>query len=626
MDALQLSQKSKMLLFIALLCLGFISVGLFTAQRLSGMVEQYQQSTHVTQGAKTIYATQAQLLSLAAARSAVTIDQVSGVQQQLDSLNQKVKHDAEFLKTMGLNQQASTLLQANTQFDQAMRPWLDIMSELGFSVDEGKLGLLKSLATTIESKIEETGMVTINSDFQAMIKAQQNYLLAPNENNLKLFNRAMAGFVNMSKSYSMLSLYEQEVEQFKKAFIRVGELSQQATQLDDSLRSAEAQAQESIQTISAQLTSISDKYQVSAAQDASNTTWSLLVAFVVLAVITISLAATISLSMNRSLRQTKRVLESLSAGDLSQRLKVSGNKKDEFNQLAVAINQSCEHLGALVQAVQKNSEALSGDTTDLDQGLDALVKAQLEVIHQTDLLASATEEVSTTTVEVSNSLELVAQISHDATRSSQEGAEVIEAAIQSLEQVGGILSSAASHIQLLEEASEKVDSVMDIINGIAEQTNLLALNAAIEAARAGEQGRGFAVVADEVRNLAVRTVSAVGDISGTIETMKKESAEVIQYIGQSEQTMQQGQQRGMQAMQALSVITDKASETAQQTSVISHSIKELASTSQSMAENMVQISQSLKQLEMNNEKLRETSHVVDSRSTALTQDCLRFTI
>lgn len=365
MEALQLSQKSKMLLFIALLCLGFISVGLFTAQRLSGMVEQYEQSTHVTQGAKTIYATQAQLLSLAAARSAVTIDQVSGVQQQLDSLNQKVKHDAEFLKTMGLNQQASSLLQANTQFDQAMRPWLEIKSELGFSVEEGKLGLLKSLAATIEAKIDETGMVTINSDFQAMIKAQQNYLLAPNENNLKLFNRAMAGFVNMSKSYSMLSLYEQEVEQFKQAFIRVGELSQQATQLDDSLRSAEAQAQESIQTISAQLTSISDKYQVNAAKDASNTTWSLLVAFVVLAVITISLAATISLSMNRSLRQTKRVLESLSAGDLSQRLKVSGNKKDEFNQLAVAINQSCEHLGALVQAVQKNSEALSGDTADL---------------------------------------------------------------------------------------------------------------------------------------------------------------------------------------------------------------------------------------------------------------------
>lgn len=626
MDALQLSQKSKMLLFIALLCLGFISVGLFTAQRLDGMVEQYEKSGAVSQGTKTIYATQAHLLSLAAARSSLTVSDVPLLREQLDDLTNKVQRDVSFLKAMGLTRQGEELLEANSSFDQAMRPWLDIKSELGFSVEEGKLGLLKSLAETIEAKIDETGMVTINSDFQAMIKTQQNYLLAPNEQNLKLFNRAMAGFINMSKSYSMLSLYEQEIEQFKQTFTRVGELSQQATTLDSQLKSSETRAQEAIKSVSAQLTSTSEQYQLSAAKDAHNTTWSLLIAFIILAIITISLAATISFTMNRSLVQTKRVLDSLSQGDLSQRLAVTSNQNDEFNQLAIAINQSCEHLGSLVRAVQKNSEALSGDTSDLDHGLDALVKAQLAVIHQTELLASATEEVSSTTVEVSNSLELVAEISHEATASSNEGAQVIGSAIQSLEDVGKILTSAASHIQLLEEASAKVDSVMDIINGIAEQTNLLALNAAIEAARAGEQGRGFAVVADEVRNLAVRTVTAVSDISGTIETMKQESAEVIQYIGQSEQTMKQGQERGLKAMDALSVITEKASATADQTSMISHSIKELASTSQSMAENMVQISQSLKELEVNNEKLRETSHVVDSRSTELSQDCLRFTV
>jgi methyl-accepting chemotaxis protein len=108
--------------------------------------------------------------------------------------------------------------------------------------------------------------------------------------------------------------------------------------------------------------------------------------------------------------------------------------------------------------------------------------------------------------------------------------------------------------------------------------------------------------------------------------MKQESAEVIQYIGQSEQTMKAGQERGLKAMDALSVITNKASETAEQTSMISHSIKELAATSHSMAENMVQISQTLKELEVNNEKLRETSHVVDSRSTELSKDCQRFTV
>src|SRR5690606_7669419 len=117
--------------------------------------------------------------------------------------------------------------------------------------------------------------------------------------------------------------------------------------------------------------------------------------------------------------------------------------------------------------------------------------------------------------------------------------------------VADILHSASGHITQLEEASAKIDSVMDIINGIAEQTNLLALNAAIEAARAGEQGRGFAVVADEVRSLAVRTVDAVSEISGTIETMKNESAEVIQYISNSGKTIEKGQQKGHEAINAL---------------------------------------------------------------------------
>ncbi|MGF1756245.1 methyl-accepting chemotaxis protein, partial [Vibrio makurazakiensis] len=533
MSSLALSQKQKIILFLVILSLGFVALGSYTGNRLSELTDQYRLSSEVTIGASKIVDTEVHLLTLGGKLDDLQSSQVGAIKQEISEISEFVQSHREFLIRIGIGNQANDLAEVVSQFEQSLLPWLTLKAELGFNADDGKLGMLKTLASTIEEKIAETGMVTINSDFQAMIKSQQNYLLSPNEQNLKLFNRAMAGFVNMSNTYAMLDLYEKEIEQFKETFLRVSELSQQLGDIESQLAASETAAISVVKDIDHSLAAISDQYQQAARSSADNTKWSVLVACAVLALITIVIFVTLSSSVSKALKNVTNIINSIAGGDLSKRLKVTNNKNDEFNQLAISINQSCENLGQLVSGVQVSSEALSGDAAELNANLDRLVESQSEVLGQTQLLASATEEVSVTTQEVSNSLEFVADISRSSNQAAEDGGLVITEAIGSLESVGSILSSAAGHIQQLEAASTKVDSVMDIINGIAEQTNLLALNAAIEAARAGEQGRGFAVVADEVRSLAVRTVDAVGEISETIETMKKESAEVIQYIGQS---------------------------------------------------------------------------------------------
>lgn len=626
MDMLALSQKQKVTLFLIVLTIGFASLAFFTSERLSQMKNQYHSSADIAAGSLSIYQTQSEVLTLGSHLADMNGSKVSNTLNTVDDIVLAIEGNSEFLNQVGLNNKANTLTQSVNDFKSAITPWLKIKQELGFNIDEGKLGQLKQLAVVIEQKIAETGMVTLNSDFQAMVKSQQNYLLQPTEENLKLFNRAMASFESMSNVYAMLELYEEEIEQYKTAFVRVSELSQQLGSVEQQLAQTQDNMTTLITDITSELGGISSRYQQVAESASTQTIWSILIACVVLAVLTITIFGMQSASLSRSLNRTKEVLNRVSTGDLSKRMEQSKNPNDEFNQLATSINQSCENLGELVSGVQASSEALSGNAAELNQGLDMLAHHQSEVLGQTQLLASATEEVSVTTQEVSNSLEFVAEISRSSTHAAEEGGKVIGAAIGSLEEVGAILTSAAGHIQQLEEASSKVDSVMEIINGIAEQTNLLALNAAIEAARAGEQGRGFAVVADEVRSLAVRTVDAVSEISDTIDTMKKESAEVIQYIGQSETSMTTGRERGHEAMDALKLITEKADEASHQTEVIFSSIKELATTSQSMADNMTQISSAMKELEDNNEQLRSVSGLVEERSGSLNQDCLKFTI
>ncbi|EGR0059959.1 TPA: methyl-accepting chemotaxis protein [Vibrio vulnificus] len=626
MDMLALSQKRKIQLFLSILTLGFVALAAYTSNQLTSLTDQYSQSSRVSTGAGQIAQTQVELLQLTGKLGQLTATQVNAIQADVTHLEQNVRQAGETLVQFDLNTQADNMQQAVNALAKSLAPWLRVKSELGFNVDEGKLGQLKDLAKVIEQKIEETGMVTINSDFQAMIKTQQNYLLQPNEQNMKLFNRAMAMFVNVSNSYGMLDIYEKEIEQFKQTFIRVSELSQQLGALEQQLKNNQREAINLIQQASEQLNAVADDQQQRAASSASETQWSVLIALAALAVFTIVIFLSISVSLTRSLDRISQVIKAVSNGDLSRRLTLSSNANDEFNQLSQSVNESCENLGKLVSEVQESSHSLAGHAGELRVGLDKFAHHQGEILGQTQLLASATEEVSVTTQEVSNSLEFVTQISRASNQAAEDGGKIISEAIGSLEQVAQILNSAAGHISQLEEASSKIDSVMDIINGIAEQTNLLALNAAIEAARAGEQGRGFAVVADEVRSLAVRTVDAVSEITGTIQTMKNESAEVIQYISSSGQTIEKGQQKGHEAMDALKHITAKADEANHQTEIILSSIKELATTSQSMADSMTQISQAMRELESNNGELRDVSQLVDNSSRQLSNECQKFTI
>ncbi|MDP5255096.1 MULTISPECIES: methyl-accepting chemotaxis protein [unclassified Vibrio] len=626
MRALMLSQKQKIRFFLITVVIGFIALAGYTYLRLAMMNQGFNKSAQVSFGVAHLGQSQVALLTLSSQLHAMTNQQVPALKAQLQSMLDGNQQDVEFLADMGWQQESQQLQQAYLVYQQAVLPWVTTKQELGFNVDEGKLAQLKQLAALIEDKIKETGMVTVLTDFGALIQAQQTYLLAPSEKNLTLYKRALAMFKNTSTTYSMLQEYENELTAFTQTFSRVAELSVEQTELESTLIERENQAIDQTKDIVERLRKEQSLYHHSAERLAGQTQTLVLVACAVFAMIIIALLSRLSFSLSRSLSTTMAQMKRLSEGDFSSRLSVGNNGKDEFNQLALALNQTCEQLGALVQQVQLQGHSLSENATSLMKGLSSSEQEQMRLGEQTEQLAAATEQISVTTDEVNQVVESVSSLSASSHQAAEQGALVIEQAIRSLEDVAVILSSASTHTEQLEQASVKVDAVMETINSIAEQTNLLALNAAIEAARAGEQGRGFAVVADEVRALAVRTVQAVSEISGTIETMKKESDEVIQYINRSGHTVAQGQEKGEQAKQALQGIIEKSGQVSQQTDEISHSVGELNRTSASMAQGMVTMASSMQTLQDKHHELQLDSQKVDTAAKTLDQYCSRFVV
>ncbi|MBY6197423.1 methyl-accepting chemotaxis protein [Vibrio hangzhouensis] len=619
-----LSQKQKTSLSMITLWSGFIILVLFIFNSLSSLSGKFISSSQMERASAHLATTQVRLLETVNQRSALTSDTMDAFELSIEELEQSAELDWLHLETNGFVAESEAIQGTLERFIFNISPWLSLKSELGFHVNDGLLGQLQQNNARINAAIKETGMVTLTSDFQKVVTTLQEYLIEPVEQNEKGFKRALAGFINASNSYAMLELYQAEVKALEMGFKRVVELSGTLVNLEKKLDQAQAETLSSFTTAAKVLNEQAQTLGKQAAEVSSVTQISVGVACSLLALFTTAIFLTSNLSLSRSVKQTLATLKQVEQGDLSARISVTKNQRDEFNQLKQAINISCANLGTLVEGVKTNSQKLSSNSGELDTSITQLGRHQSEVMDQTQLLASATEEVSVTTQEISHSLEHVASISRASAESAQAGGEIIVETIASFEEVGVILERAASHIEQLEQASQKVDSVMEIINGIAEQTNLLALNAAIEAARAGEQGRGFAVVADEVRSLAVRTVQAVEEISGTIDTMKNESAQVIQFIERSDSSMQLGREQGGQAKSALELILSKAQETSAQTEVIFASVKELVTTSQSMASSMAQINESMAELEQGNQSLKQTSDLVDKRSTELFEECSKF--
>ncbi len=254
--------------------------------------------------------------------------------------------------------------------------------------------------------------------------------------------------------------------------------------------------------------------------------------------------------VNRNLVQPIRTLieyvAQLSQGRFAER--VASDRQDELGRLAMAANTLRDFLADTFSRLQRSTSDLDSASGELSSIAGLMAQGTNEQFNRTDQVATAMNEMSATAQEVARHAADAARAADDADHSAQQGEQVMQGTIHTITLMRGEIANTAKVIRQLETDSGRIGKVLEVIRGIAEQTNLLALNAAIEAARAGEAGRGFAVVADEVRSLAQRTAASIIEINQIIQTVQTGAVDAAQAIesgqSRSEQSVEQVTQAG----------------------------------------------------------------------------------
>ncbi|WP_438943937.1 methyl-accepting chemotaxis protein [Pseudomonas sp. N8] len=317
-----------------------------------------------------------------------------------------------------------------------------------------------------------------------------------------------------------------------------------------------------------------------------------------------------------------RQAEALGAGDLSVRLNVSSH--DEIGQLARAFNQMSQALSTMVEHIRKASQEVNSRA----QALSGLSSGAYEGMEQQSgeitSMAGAVEEFSATSLNIADNMGNTERLAQENAQQTRIGRTSMDEASSSLEQIAGALNSTASVINTLGQRSQEIGGIVGVITSIAEQTNLLALNAAIEAARAGEQGRGFAVVADEVRSLASRTRQATDEISSMINSIQQETGNAISTMEQGNLLMQEGLSRNANVASALARIDEQSRSAGQQFAAITTATQEQSSTATLLSSNLQSIAMANSEQRQVVSNLALTAKELEKLAQDLRQEVDRF--
>ena len=508
-------------------------------------------------------------------------------------LNALIGRVEQALDDKGLDTtQATRLAQLLNTYNDNFHAIVTLQQKIGLHPKNGLHGALRDTVHQAENEIRALADQRLRADMLQLRRNEKDFMLRHKLKYLDKFN----------KNYDVFNTHLQTSEHPAASKERIHELMMQyRSHFTELVKASEEKGLSSntglmgqMRTTAHQTETLLDKLQKGLDSTIAEkvTTFGLL-ALGVTIILVLIIAATLgwlARDILRPLRSLTRTM-SLAASENDLTLRLPTNGQDEIGQTSRTFNTMLDRFQSIVQQVSGSTaqlataaEEMSAVTLQASQGIQ-------EQQSQTEQLATAMNEMATTVQKVSRHAVDAADAASTANEESANGRQVVNHAVSIIDSLAAAIGRAGDAIHRVETDSDRIGSVLDVIRGIAEQTNLLALNAAIEAARAGEQGRGFAVVADEVRTLAGRTQESTREIQQMIESLQAGSREAVQLMGQSRKQTQTSVEQTAKAGDALRAIADEVERINDMNTQIASAAEEQSAVADEINRNVVAISQ-----------------------------------
>ncbi|BFM48880.1 methyl-accepting chemotaxis protein [Marinomonas sp. THO17] len=624
-----LSFRTKLLSLLIAAVLGFVVVTAVAMQGLHVQENSSSQFDRLTTVDKDLSSLTIILMeeyeSLSSIDDASFDTFVTTLDNNYNNFTEILNKDQDLLQDAEAKELLGTISTSLENYNSSLKQLVLQRQKVGFNGSSGLKGQISAFGEQVTEEISFLSLV--KQEFLPVREAEKNYIFEPIEANKQSFMERFDKFNKRVVNFGLEERFGGSINQYLTAVQNFDNENQVLSQLQNQFETAKTEFSNTRLTAANYMQQAVVEARQQASASSQQASISLIIVSIAVTIIAALMIASIGRSVNKTLTQIISDLAKVKNGDLTARLLVNSKRNDEFDSLCGSVNEMTTGLSSVISDVASTTRGVSNMVTELNTSVSNIAHSNRSVSEQTNSLAAATEEISTTISSISHTTEDLSSQSQNTYESAKLGSETISGALSNLSTTIEVVNKTSTQLNELGQLSKDIDNVIAMINDLANQTNLLALNAAIEAARAGEAGRGFSVVADEVRSLAEKTVDATAKITDIVSTIQSSTQNAIETMQNGQENLHAIEEFSEKAEQAIREIEKNAQTSSSSSVEMARSIQEVAKTAIHMSEEMDKIAQQLQRdnnninnIEGNTRDIHNQVSSLDDKTSVFTTD------